>query len=458
MVRSQIQTSVFIAQWMLVKSPNTDAAALAKLCFHHSAHTGGSRWVYYSRIIPALWVELHSHDALFLLWYPQFSSPKEALFFLWSTKARQFKLVCHLPTLLLIPSCEGLQGAGSGKLSRTEIILGENEGESKRTKRMVFLSTKSLPCTTQCRGHFTAWEWYSCQGGPWLLLEWKFPMLQTLLHWEWVQCPGSTHARADALRPSLLKIPWTEKILEAVRELTGSAPCPRNSTALASTCNHPAALRWKRVHTQHTNVTTHGSCKVLYQALNNLQGLQICISQYCNLKNRTKKATLLPSHSQLFLWPYSGTNVICVLKQIGKLIKLRTSLGFWHTWMLLFVRVPPCLCNQWAAETQRSPADGRQASWVSFRNIQFLAFIQAGERLSCEQGALVSPTAPLKLWNECVWNPTEHKICKGNWWWSVEQEVLEWEMRNFPETWSLLAALIDIIFIFFPSTTEKAVP
>lgn len=148
----------------------------------------------------------------------------------------------------------------------------------------------------------------------------------------------------------------------------------------------------------------------------------------------------------------------CVLKQIGKLIKLRTSLGFWHTWMLLFVRGPLCLCNQWAAETQCSPADGRQASWVSFRNIQFLAFIQAGKGLSCEQGALVSPTAPLKVWNKCAWNLTEHKICKSNWWWSVEQEVLEWQMRNFPETWSLLAALIDIIFNFFPSTTEKAVP
>lgn len=129
-------------------------------------------------------------------------------------------------------------------------------------------------------------------------------MLQTLLHWEWVQCPGSTHARAGALGLSLLKIPWTKKIL------TGSAPCPKNSTTLASTWNHPAALRWKRVCTLHTSVTMHGSSKVLYQALDNLQGFQICVSQRCSLKNRTKNAALLPSHPQLFLWPYSGTNVI----------------------------------------------------------------------------------------------------------------------------------------------------
>lgn len=190
---------------------------------------------------------------------------------------------------------------------------------------MVFLSTKSLPCTTQCRGHFAAWEWHPCQGGLWLWLEWKFPMLQTLLHWEWVQCPGSTHARAGALGLSLLKTTWTKKILEVVRELTGTAPCPRNSTTLASTCNHPAALRWKRVCTQHTNVTMHGSCQVLYQALDNLQGFQICVSQNCSLKNRTKNAALSSSFGLILALLFGR-----VVKQIGKLIKLRTSLGFWH--------------------------------------------------------------------------------------------------------------------------------
>lgn len=96
--------------------------------------------------------------------------------------------------------------------------FGWEWGRIWKNKRMVFLSTKSLPYAPQCWGHFAAWEWYPCQGDAWLSLEWKFPMLQTLLCWEWVQCPGT-----GALGLSLLKIPWRKSWRQP-----GHAPCPRN--------------------------------------------------------------------------------------------------------------------------------------------------------------------------------------------------------------------------------------
>lgn len=132
-----------------------------------------------------------------------------------------------------------------------EIIQNRNNfgwewgGIQKKTKTRVFFSTKSLPCTTQCRGHFTAWEWYPCQSSRWLL-KWKVLMIQTLLVCfasEWCQCPSCTHTRTVALRLGLPKPTEANKILQAVKELTGSPPCPRNSTTtLTSTCNHLVTL------------------------------------------------------------------------------------------------------------------------------------------------------------------------------------------------------------------------
>lgn len=197
----------------------------------------------------------------------------------------------------------GLAGNWVMEIIQNRTNFGWEWGRIWKNKRMVFLSTKSLPCTPQCRGHFAAWEWYPCQGDLWLLLEWKFPLLQTLLCWEWAQCPGSTHARAGALGLSLLK-----EILGAVRGLTGSAPCPRNHSS-GKFMQPPSCLRQKRACTQHTNVTLHVSCNVLYQTPDSLWAFQICVSQHCSLRNRTKNAALLPCHPQLFLWPCSGTNI-----------------------------------------------------------------------------------------------------------------------------------------------------
>lgn len=252
-------------------------------------------------------------------------------------KARQFKLACHPPTLPLIPICVPLQGTGSWKWSRTEIILGGNEAESKKTKRRVFFSTKSLPCTTQCRGHFTAWEWYPCQSGQWLL-KWKVLMLQTLVCFkllsEWLQCPSSTHTKAVALRLGLLKPTGAKKILQAVGELTGSPPCPRNSTTtLTTTCNHLITLRQAEKGT-YTVYKCDRVCKlqVLYQSTWQSPG----ISSLCKPALQLKKTE---SRMQLCFPPtpsYSSGLMLAqmllgrVAKQIGKPIKLRTSLGFWH--------------------------------------------------------------------------------------------------------------------------------
>lgn len=60
---------------------------------------------------------------------------------------------------------------------------------------------------------------------------------------ELLQCPGSTHARAVALRLGLLKPTEAKKILQAVGELTGGRPCPRNSTTPISKCNPSVPLR-----------------------------------------------------------------------------------------------------------------------------------------------------------------------------------------------------------------------
>lgn len=132
------------------------------------------------------------------------------------------------------------------------------------------------------------------------------------------------------------------------------------------------------------------SCKVLYQSTWQSPGIS-------NLQLKTQNQ----EHSSAFLPPPATPLALCWHKcclavwgsRLGNQSSWELAWDFGTTWMLLFVRGPPCLCNQWAAKTQHSPADGRQASWVSFRSSQLLAFIWATWRLSCEHGAPVSPMA-----------------------------------------------------------------
>ena len=120
------------------------------------------------------------------------------------------------------------------------------------------------------------------------------------------------------------------------------------------------------------------------------------ISNLCELALQLKKQT--QECSSALLPPTAIPLALCWHKcclavwwgRLGNRSSWELAWDFGTTWMLLLVRGPPCLCNEWAAETQHGPVDGTQASWVSFRRSQLLAFIWATQRLSCEQEAPVS--------------------------------------------------------------------
>lgn len=146
---------------------------------------------------------------------------------------------------------------------------------------------------------------------------------------EWLQCPSSTHAKAVALRLGLLKPTGAKKILQAVGELTGSPSCPRNSTkTLTNTYNHSVTLR-QAEKGMHTVCKCDHVCK-----------LQSALPEHLTMPRHFKFAAKNPeSRTQLCFPPtpsYSSGLMLAqvllgrVVKQIGKPIKLRTSLGFWH--------------------------------------------------------------------------------------------------------------------------------
>lgn len=119
------------------------------------------------------------------------------------------------------------------------------------------------------------------------------------------------------------------------------------------------------------------SCKVLYQSTWQSPGISNLWASTAAKKTESRTQLCFPPTPSYSCGLMLAQMLLGrVVKQIGKPIKLRTSLGFWHH-MDVILRRPPCLCNQWAAESQHSPADGRQASWVSFRSSQLLAFIWA---------------------------------------------------------------------------------
>lgn len=120
--------------------------------------------------------------------------------------------------------------------------------------------------------------------------------------------------------------------------------------------------------------------------------------------------------------------------------------------MLLLARGPPCLCNRWAAESQRSPADKRQAAWVSFKSSQLVAFIQATHSAANKK----LQWAPRHFWTlqkQTLDSPQSTKTVSGPQW-SLEQEVWEYKLRNIPENLSLLSALINTICNFFQHYRE----
>lgn len=137
------------------------------------------------------------------------------------------------------------------------------------------------------------------------------------------------------------------------------------------------------------------SWKVLYQSTWQSPGISNLCKPALQLKKQNQEC------SSAFLPPPAIPLALCWHKcclavwrsRLGNRSSWELAWDFGTTWMLLLVRGPPCLCNQRAAESQHGPADGGQASWVSFRSSQLLAFIWATQRLSCEQGAAVSPMA-----------------------------------------------------------------
>lgn len=99
-------------------------------------------------------------------------------------------------------------------------------GNPKNTKTSVFFSTRSLPYTTQCRGHCTAWEWEPLPKQS-MTFKVRGPhttdtsVLQLLA--EWLHCPHSTHQNGctDSASWSLQE----QKILKSAGVLTGTLNC-----------------------------------------------------------------------------------------------------------------------------------------------------------------------------------------------------------------------------------------
>lgn len=119
-----------------------------------------------------------------------------------------------------------------------------------------------------------------------------------------------------------------------------------------------------------------------------------------------------------------------VAKQIGKLIKLRTSLGFWHLMdVVIFERttlpmqsvgsrdpVKPSICKAGQLGLiQEHPTSCFHPSWWDSALVSPTASLNSEASV---RGISVS-TKSVKATDDCL-----------------EQEVLEWEMRNSLETWS----------------------
>lgn len=123
-------------------------------------------------------------------------------------KAMQFKLACHHHTLLFIPICVALQGTGSWKWSKPEIIWGGNDRKSKKHKdqRVLFNQITSLHNTMQRALHSVRMRTLPKQS---VTFKVRSPhttdtsVLQLLA--EWLHCPHSTRARTVAQWLGLLK-------------------------------------------------------------------------------------------------------------------------------------------------------------------------------------------------------------------------------------------------------------
>lgn len=100
-------------------------------------------------------------------------------------------------------------------------------GNPKNTKTSVFFSTRSLPYTTQCRGHCTAWEWEPCQSSRWLL-KWEVLTPQTPACFSFWLNDSTAHT---AHVPELLhsdSASWSlqeQNILKSAGVLTGTLNC-----------------------------------------------------------------------------------------------------------------------------------------------------------------------------------------------------------------------------------------